>query len=162
MKAQVISFRCVLKTKFGRVISSTMNRDVVTAAPEGDGFPLRALADGLQNLRAGEKRSIALRADQAYGYYDPKLAITRSREELPGAEGLKIGDQVELSRIGSDPLVYRVVSLSSEMISLDANHPLAGQDLVFEIETLTARDATPEDFNESDDAKAADERRTLH
>ncbi len=141
MKAQVISFRCVLKNMFGRILSSTVNCDIVNQV-HGSGL-LSALAEGLQDLRAGERRSISLRADQAYGFYDPKKSFTRTREELRGADGLKIGDLVKMQDSS-----YRVVEIMGDTITFDGNHPFAGQDLVFEIEALMAREATPDDLIE--------------
>ncbi len=44
---------------------------------------------------------------------------------------------------------YRILELHSDLVSLDGNHPLAGQDLIFEIETLEARDATQQEINDS-------------
>jgi FKBP-type peptidyl-prolyl cis-trans isomerase SlyD len=150
MKAQVVSFRCVLKTKFGRIISSTFNQDVVTAVPlDGGQHVLSGLAEGLQNLKKGDRRSIFVPAQRAYGFYEPSKVITQRRDDFPTDQGLKIGSEVELvSKTGARD-IFRVTEILDDVITLDGNHPLAGQDLVFEIEATEARDAMPEDVGEA-------------
>lgn len=148
MKVQVVSFNCVLKNKFGQVISSTVNHDVITHG-QGQGDLLSALAEGLHDLKTGEKRKIVLSAEQAYGFYDPDKVMVVSREELARGDKLRAGDQVLfLDRDGSRKKL-RIVQASREVVTLDGNHPLAGQDLIFEIEAISAREATPDEIAEA-------------
>ncbi|MCM2280922.1 MAG: peptidylprolyl isomerase [Bdellovibrionaceae bacterium] len=161
MGIQVISFRCVLKNRLGRILSSTFNQDVITQS-SGPRAPLGALAEGLRNLHKGERREIFLRADQAYGFYDPEKVITRFREEIPDVGTLRIGDQVIVESSQGARTPYRVIELLGDRISLDGNHPLAGQDLIFEIEAVDAREATPEEISESNTSAPIDSRAILH
>ena len=148
MNAQIISFHCVLRSNTGRWISSTFNHDVLTL-PQGDAPAiLPGLAEGLQDLKAGEKRQIRLTADRAYGFYDPKLVIECPREDLSQGQLLKVGDEVRGRLHSGTEQTYRVTVALVESVILDGNHPLAGQDLVFEIEATEARDATSEDLAE--------------
>ena len=146
MTAQIISFNCVLKNRAGQLISSTYNKDVLTSIND-DRAMLLGLAKGLQGLKQGEKRKINLRAEEAYGFYDPAKVIYFPRRKL-GKE-IRIGETVTIIGKSGTPRTYKVVSLHVDMVCLDGNHPLAGQDLVFEIETLSARDATPEEIDEA-------------
>jgi FKBP-type peptidyl-prolyl cis-trans isomerase SlyD len=143
MKTQVISFNCLLKSKTGQVISSTFNRDVLnsTVNPTSN---LIGLAKGLQNLKKGEKRTISLAAEEAYGLYDPKKIILFPRNRL--AKNIKVGETISVVTKSGYQHDYKVVQLHKDMVSLDGNHPLAGQDLIFEIETLDARDATHDEI----------------
>jgi FKBP-type peptidyl-prolyl cis-trans isomerase SlyD len=143
MNVQVISFNCLLKSKAGQVISSTFNRDVLTSA-EGQTTVLNGLARGLQNLTKGERRTICLNAEEAYGLYEPKKIILFPRSRL--AKNIKVGEFITVVAKNGYQHVYKVVQLHKDMVSLDGNHPLAGQDLVFEIETLAARDATQDEI----------------
>jgi FKBP-type peptidyl-prolyl cis-trans isomerase SlyD len=118
----------------------------VITVPQSDTEKLPALAEGLRDLRAGERREIALSADQAYGYYDPELVIVRDPEELEFNGPIEAGETVIYLSQGQRR-VFRVAEVSQNAITLDGNHPLAGQDLIFEIETVDARDATEEDLN---------------
>lgn len=146
MSAQVISFNCLLKNKTGQMISSTFNREVLTAI-QGENTMLAGLAKGLQKLQKGERRSIELSAEEAYGLYEPKKVIFFPRNKLPKV--LKIGDIVAIKGKSGAMRSYKVVDFYGDMASLDGNHPLAGQDLIFEIEALDVRDATQGELSES-------------
>jgi FKBP-type peptidyl-prolyl cis-trans isomerase SlyD len=145
MKPQVISFHCVLKDNLGRVISSTFNRDVLTP---GSGEHLPGLSEGLHNLEAGEKRRIFLSASQAYGYYNLNLVIEVSRKKISQGSQLKIGDKVSIRTQDKKLQTFRVIQENGRNLTLDGNHPLAGQDLIFDVEGVQIRDATQEEVKE--------------
>lgn len=151
MAVQVVSFYCVLKNNLGQVISSTFNRDVLTGGAQKTNR-LDALAEALQNLQKGEKRKINVRAEQAYGYYNPELVLVRSIEEIEFDEPLRLGEQVTYVRDGKKQ-AYLVTEINNDSVTLDGNHPLAGQDLVFEIEATEAREATLEDIGDFEEIR---------
>ncbi len=144
MTVQVVSFHCVLKNKYGQVISSSFNQNVLTQS-QNPQDRLKQLGVALQGVKKGEKRRIALSAEEAYGFYDPSLVLTKEIEQLDLDEPLKLGEQIMYVSKGKRGM-YRVTEVSGESVTLDGNHPLAGQDLVFEIETLSAREATTEEL----------------
>ena len=148
MAIQVVSYRCTLSNRVGRVISSTVALDVLLHPEAGD-MPLKALSEGMRYLRKGERRTIELRAEQAYGLYDPTLAMTSALEDSDFKTPPKLGQQVRLIRDGRS-LPARVTALTGDSITLDANHPLAGQDLIFVIEALETREATAIEIAEYD------------
>lgn len=153
MKAQIVSFHCVLKNRLGQVLSSSFNQDVINQLEDGnpaeESRKLRGLVAGIQNVRKGEKRKFTVSANDAYGPYNPDLVVTVSRSELWMGDRLVIGSEVvsQVEPNGSHQ-VYHVVQADGETLMLDGNHPLAGQDLVFEIEVVSARDARSDDFEE--------------
>ena len=146
MKIQVISFNCILKNKAGRIISSTFNRDVITHSDEPNA-QLDILAKNLQNLNQGEKRVIELSAEQAYGLYETRKVILYPRKKLP--RNLTVGETISIADKTGKIRTYKVVQFHDDFVSLDGNHPLAGQDLIFEIEALSVREATAEEIAES-------------
>ncbi len=146
MSIQVVSFNCILKSKTGQLISSTYNREVL-AAQQIDGTLLKGLAREMQNLVQGEKRSISLSAQDAYGFYDPQKIILFPKKKLP--RDVKIGETVHIAGTSGKIRTYKVVQFHDSIVSLDANHPLAGQDLIFEIDVISARDASIEEIAES-------------
>lgn len=144
MNPQIISFNCLLKNRAGKLISSTYNRDVLTILESSDA-QLLGLSKGLQNLKKGEKRKISLSAAEAYGFYDPKKIILYPSNKL--SKDIRIGQSVSIMGKSGILRTYVVMQFHKDMVSLDGNHPLAGQDLVFEIEALDVRDATTEEVN---------------
>jgi FKBP-type peptidyl-prolyl cis-trans isomerase SlyD len=107
-----------------------------------------ALSEGLRNLKEGEKRQILLSASQAYGFYDPSLIIQISRKKISHGTKLKVGDQVLLPAHGNMLRDFRVIQEDCRTVTLDGNHPLAGQDLIFLVEAVQIRDATPDEVEE--------------
>lgn len=148
MKAQIVSFHCVLKDKMGNLISSTFNRDVITQGSDSGQVP-KGFVDALGDLKKGEKRKISLTAGQAYGFYDPELVLQVSRKSISQGQSLKIDDQVYAQAKNGQNRLFRVTQTEQNLITLDANHPLAGRDLVYFIETTEVRDATSEEISEA-------------
>lgn len=146
MPAQIVSFHCVMKNKLGQVLGSSFNADVINQLENGH-ETLAGLVAGLQDLTNGEKRKISVPADQGYGLYNPKLVLEVPRSEIPSPSRLKVGDEIQKA-VGKDGrnASFRVVSAEKDSVTLDGNHPLAGQDLIFEIEVISARTAVKADF----------------
>jgi FKBP-type peptidyl-prolyl cis-trans isomerase SlyD len=141
MKAQVISFRCTLKNRLGQFISSSVSGEVVNQSQEEGSRWLRGLVAGLQNVKPGEKRCIMVSAEAAYGFYDPELAAEIPRSELKRGRKLKLGDELRMfSPERNCAKTFRVVGATPQSVFVDANHPLAGQDLVFDVEITSARE----------------------
>jgi FKBP-type peptidyl-prolyl cis-trans isomerase SlyD len=149
MKAQIVSFHCVLKNALGQVISTSYNRDVITQLPNGAPMEVPGLSLGLKEVKPGERRKIAVNAKEAYGMYDPALTREASRKSLLSTEPPAVGDRVHMATSFGDFRLYRITKILGDLIYLDANHPLAGQDLVFEVQVVDARDATEEEIQEA-------------
>lgn len=147
MRAQIISFNCVVKNKAGQVVSTTYNSEILTLGEMEPGGVLYGLNKNLQNLSKGEKRSITVSAEEAYGLYDPAKVILFPRRKLPNV--IRKGELINIVGKSGTQRSYRIVEFNRDFASLDGNHPLAGQDLIFEIETLEAREATRKEIDES-------------
>ncbi len=146
MKTQVISFHCTIKNKCGALIMSSTNHNVLNKVDQND-ETLCGLTSALQNMKKGETRTITLNAHEAYGLYDPKKIIFHSKDKLP--KSVKVGEFVTIVDRNQRHRLYRVINVQKEMITLDGNHPLAGQDLIFEISTLDVRDASDSEIHAS-------------
>lgn len=149
MRAQIISFHCVMRNKLGQILSSSFNQNVINQRDvRNDRLP--GLVEGLQSVQPGEKRSITVPADSAYGTYDPRLVIDLRRSELEHGERLILGSQIlRFHGSASEQRLFRVVRIDEASVVIDGNHPLAGQDLVFEVEIVSARDVQESDLVET-------------
>lgn len=106
----------------------------------GYGTLVPGLEANLGGLEPGAKKSIALEPFEAFGERDEELVFTVERDELP--EGTNAGDELAIEGPEGGQFDVRVKSLDARSAVLDANHPLAGLAVVFEVEILEVRDAT--------------------
>lgn len=147
MKTQIVSFHCTLKNKFGKILGSTFNHDVI-ARVENEDSPLSGLIDGMQNLKKGEKRSIFVPAEKAYGFYELRLAVDIPRKDFADDADIHVGSEISYPDFEGNIRNFRVVEISKKSFSVDANHALAGQDLIFDIEATEARDEVLEEVSD--------------
>lgn len=143
MARQVISFHYVLTDKDGKIIDSSKEGEPLTFL-EGAGQIIIGLEKSLIALRRGDKKKINVSHGEAYGSYDQTLIYSVTREKFPQGQ-VKIGDMFE---IGKDEAfrVVTVIEVGDKDVTLDANHPLAGKDLTFDVEIIEMRNATPEEL----------------
>ena len=85
-------------------------------------------------LSVGESRTVTIPCKEAYGETRPELVQTVPRSDIPPEIELKEGMQLQTG--GPQPQVLTVVELSEDSVKLDANHPLAGKDLTFDIQLV--------------------------
>ena len=143
MQRQVVSFHYVLRNENGDVIDTSSSEHPVTYL-EGSGAIIDGLEMTLRSMNAGERRRVSLGPEQAYGMHDASQVQTVERSKLPVDE-LKVGDMFQAGEDRHAPVV-RVVAIEGSQVKLDANHPLAGQRLYFEVELVTKREATPDEI----------------
>ncbi|MCM2278238.1 MAG: peptidylprolyl isomerase [Oligoflexia bacterium] len=166
-KARVVSFHCIVRNRTGQVISRTYNQGVLTDSFRGplpgshEPYPKTpaeppGLAHALTNLRRGEKRRIHLSAEEAYGLYDPELVIEVLRSEISEGARVQCGSEVLTRFEDKEPRVFRVIEARRDSLTLDGNHPLAGQDLIFDIEAIEVRDATSQEIADSSVTESGD------
>jgi peptidylprolyl isomerase len=99
---------------------------------EGDFFS--QIDEALEGMCPGEKRTVIIKAEDAFGEYDADRVFTVPRTELPEDLVPQAGDELVLTDEDDEDLEVIVVEVNDENITFDANHPLAGEDLYYEIE----------------------------
>lgn len=102
----------------------------------GEGHVIAGFEQAIMGMSAGESKTVTIPSHEAYGEYYPELAMVVSRQQLPPDFDLEIGQELEISQPDGQIIPVVVTELSESNITLDANHPLAGQDLVFELELV--------------------------
>jgi peptidylprolyl isomerase len=91
----------------------------------------------------GEKRTVTVPPDQAYGEPRAEMEEEIDRKDLPDDLDLKVGGQLEVTRQDGSVFLVMVTGLTETTVTLDANHPLAGKDLVFDIDMLEIKKLAP-------------------
>ena len=93
-------------------------------------------------MKAGDKKIVSVKADQAYGVVRDDLRVKVKREQLPPGD-IQVGVQFSAGE-GHGP-AFTVIKIEEDGVSLDGNHPLAGEDLTFDVEVTDVRDASEEE-----------------
>jgi FKBP-type peptidyl-prolyl cis-trans isomerase SlyD len=145
MNRNVVSFHYTLRDPAGCVLDTSAGGAPVVYL-EGAGQIIEGLDEQLRGLPVGTKTRVQVPATRAYGARDPGQVQSVRRAQLPVEGKLKVGDQFQA---GSDRFapVVTVVAIDGDHVTLDANHPLAGVDLSFDIEIVAARAATSEEMS---------------
>jgi len=143
MSNQVISFDYVLTAQGGKVIdASAKGKPLIFISGLGQIIP------GLENILLGmqktEKKTVTVAAKEAYGEHDERLIYIVDRAKLPSAD-IKVGDMFEVGQ-GERFSPVTITAINGDKVTMDGNHPLAGQDLTFAVEIVDKREATEEEL----------------
>jgi peptidylprolyl isomerase len=87
-------------------------------------------------MKVGEKKTVTIPVDEAYGPYRDDLVAEVPREKLPEDITPEVGQQLGVKRTDGGTSIVTIISVSDNAVTIDANHPLAGKDLTFEIELV--------------------------
>lgn len=102
----------------------------------GEGKIIPGFEQAVEGMSPGESKTERIPADQAYGPYRKEMVMEVNREQIPSDIDLQVGQQLQIRQEGKQPMPVIVTDVSGESVTLDANHPLAGQDLLFDIQVL--------------------------
>jgi len=94
------------------------------------------IEDALVGMAPGEKKTVVIPSEDAFGEYDEEEVFTVERAQIPDDIYPEVGQELELTGEEDESIVVTVVEVSEEGITLDANHPLAGEDLTYEFELV--------------------------
>ena len=114
----------------GSEFDSSEGRDPLTFVV-GSGQVIAGFDDAVRGLGVGESRTVRIEPEDAYGEYTEEAVIDFPAESAP--DGLEVGDAVTLGNGGRGT----VLEITDEFVKIDANHPLAGEALTFEIELVS-------------------------
>ncbi len=140
---RVFSFHYKLTDGTGNAIDSSAGGEPFTFI-EGTRQVIPGLEKQMINLKAGDKKNIQVPASEGYGERKENLVFKVPPDRFPQAD-VKIGDRFKGGPEPDAP-VFTVVEVTEADILLDGNHPLAGLDLIFDIEVTDIREATQEEL----------------
>ncbi len=119
----------------GIVFDSSEGRDTLEFQL-GTGMVIKGFDDGITGMAIGDKKTVSIPAVDAYGEANPESIITIPKSEVPADMQVEIGMQLTMNDENGNMMDVTVTDVSDLSITLDANHPLAGKDLVFDIELV--------------------------
>lgn len=92
--------------------------------------------EALIGMAPGEKKTVVIPAEDAFGEYDEEAVFTVGRDQLPEDLVPEVGQELELTGEDDESMVVTVVEVDEEGVTFDANHPLAGQNLTYVFELV--------------------------
>jgi FKBP-type peptidyl-prolyl cis-trans isomerase SlyD len=141
---KVVSIHYTLTNKEGTVLDSSSGSEPL-AYLHGFGNIIPGLENALEGKEKGEKLTVSVEPEQGYGARDEQLVQAVPRSAFKGVEELAPGMQFQAQGPQGSRLVV-VTQVAQDVVTVDANHPLAGQTLQFEVEISEVRDATAEEL----------------
>ncbi|ROR94749.1 FKBP-type peptidyl-prolyl cis-trans isomerase SlpA [Sinobacterium caligoides] len=130
-----VTLHFTLKLADGAVVDSTLEREQPGSFVMGDGTLLPGFEQALLGLQAGEKHQAVVTPEGAFGQPNPNNVQTMPRKQFKDME-LELGLMLSFADANKAELPGVVRRITDEVVEIDFNHPLAGQDIIFEVEIL--------------------------
>ncbi|MCE1273531.1 MAG: peptidylprolyl isomerase [Chlorobiaceae bacterium] len=119
----------------GTVFDTSMEREPLQFTV-GAGMVIAGFDNAVTGMEPGQKKTVNIPAEQAYGPRSEELVAEIGRDRLPADLEIEIGQQLQVGLADGDQAVVMIVDVSETTVTLDANHPMAGMDLNFELELI--------------------------
>lgn len=140
---RVIAFNYILKNAQGELLDASEPNQPLPFL-EGRQQIIPALEEVIAKMSEGDKQNVSLAAKDAYGEFRQDMIMEVPKEELAHLK-IDVGAHLQL-QLQSQTRVVKVSKIGDTHVTLDGNHPLAGVDLVFDIEVVLVRQATAEEL----------------
>lgn len=119
----------------GTIFDSSLDREPLKFTI-GQKMVILGFEEGVVGLNAGETKTVSIASQDAYGPYLEDLVGTIKRAQIPPHIELQVETVLQMQAPDGGVTIVMVKALNDESVTLDANHPLAGKDLTFEINLL--------------------------
>jgi peptidylprolyl isomerase len=119
----------------GTVFDSSAEREPLEFTIGGEQV-IPGFEQAVLGMALGESKTEEIPMDQAYGPHLEEMVLEVSREQIPPDINPEVGQQLQIQQANGQSVPVFVTEVTDNQIILDANHPLAGEDLTFEIELV--------------------------
>ena len=109
----------------------------------GSGMVIKGFDEGVTGMAVGDKKTINIPFNEAYGPKNPDMIIDMPKDRFPKDMEIEVGMPLAMSDGQGNQHQVVVTEIKEEVVILDANHPLAGQDLIFDLELVAIVGAKP-------------------
>lgn len=123
------------KLEDGSTFDTSVDRDPLEFTL-GQGEIIPGFEQAVLGMEPGESKSVNIPAEDAYGPHHEELVAQVGRDKLPPDVDVKVGQQLQLQSTDGQRRVVEVTEVTDSHVTLDANHPLAGKDLAFDIKLM--------------------------
>jgi FKBP-type peptidyl-prolyl cis-trans isomerase SlyD len=139
-KPAVFTVHYVLKNKLGELVDTSEGSEPLRFIQGSPGV-IAGIQEAVKDRQIGDCLEVTVPPSMAYGEHNPDLIRTVPRSMFEAIENLQVGMKFQ-TNTGDEAQVVQVVSIDGNLIRVDANHPLAGFTLFFDLEILEKREAT--------------------
>lgn len=123
------------RLRSGETFDSSQGRDPLEFTV-GAGQMIKGFDEGVKGMQVGDKKTVEIGADDAYGQKEAGNLIEFPKDQFPPDMNPEVGQQLMLSNDQGQQFPVVIKEIKEDAVVLDANHPLAGQDLIFDIEMM--------------------------
>lgn len=109
----------------------------------GSGMVIKGFDEGVTGMRVGEKKTVNIPFDDAYGERNPDMIIEMPKDRFPKDMEIEMGMSLGMSDENGHQFQVTIVEIKDDVVLLDANHPLAGEDLIFDLELVEIVGGSP-------------------
>jgi len=119
----------------GSVFDSSRDREPLEFEL-GAGMMIAGFDAAVTGMKVGESKTAEIPSAEAYGEHNDEMVISVPKTQLPEGLDPEVGQQLGMQQPNGQSIPVRVTKVETESIEIDANHPLAGKDLVFDLELV--------------------------
>ena len=109
----------------------------------GSGMVIKGFDDGVTGMSVGDKKTISIPAEDAYGQRNQEMVMEFPLANFPPDIKPEVGMTLNMHSENGDELPVVITEVNDDTVVLDANHPLAGKDLIFDIELVDIKSKSP-------------------
>jgi FKBP-type peptidyl-prolyl cis-trans isomerase SlyD len=145
-KNKVVSINYTLKNDDGEVLDSSEGREPL-AYLHGQGNLIPGLESEIEGRSEGESFQTEVEPGDAYGEYNDSLIADVPKDRFTGVEDISVGMEFQAQTSDGGSQIVRVTEVGDDSVKVDANHPLAGEKLHFDVTIAGVREATDEEID---------------
>lgn len=145
-KNSVVTINYTLTDEGGEVLDTSKGREPLSYI-QGMGNIIPGLESSLDGRSAGDRFKVSVDPENAYGARDEKRVVKVARERFEGVDDLEVGMQFRAEGGSGGSQIVTITAVGEDTVTVDANHPLAGKTLNFDVEVVNVREATAEEIS---------------
>lgn len=123
------------KLRSGETFDSSQGREPLEFTL-GSGQVIKGFDEGVKGMQVGDKKTVEIPVGDAYGEKNEEMLIEFPKNQFPPELNPEVGMQLMMNNGQGQQFPVNIVEVKEESVVLDANHPLAGQDLIFDLELV--------------------------
>jgi FKBP-type peptidyl-prolyl cis-trans isomerase SlyD len=141
---KAVSFHYTLTNSAGEVLDSSAGGEALVYL-HGSGNIISGLEAALVGKKVGDTFKVTIEPKDAYGEHQDDMIQVLERKMFEGIDELEVGMQFHAD-VSHGPGIVTIIEINGDEITIDGNHPLAGEALTFDVEVTEIRDASPEEI----------------